>query len=86
MDCFAINPLTGENIPIYLDSNEDFGEKTSQNIPFLTSKIVIPSFNEDARNFCIERKIDFKEIYNKKLNKLKNSEEVIIITNLIFSN
>lgn len=85
MSCSAINPLTGEKIPIYLDSNEDFGEKSAENKSFLSAKLAIPSLDENYRGFSIENKLRFKEIYNKKLDKLENSAEVMNTLYLLFN-
>ena len=39
LDCYAINPLSGNKIPIYLNSNEDFGEKNADNKYCLDAKL-----------------------------------------------
>ncbi len=39
LECYAINPLTKEEIPVFLNSNENYGEKNADGKYCLDAKL-----------------------------------------------
>lgn len=74
LNCTAVNPLTGEEIPIFLKSDENFGEKSLDNVPFLDAKLGMPSLDLNAKEFASDHNLKYREIIDDE--KLINSNEV----------
>ena len=76
LDCHAVNPLTKEKIPIYLDSSDDYGEKGGDNSYFLDSKLAVPTMEDKYKEFASNHNLNYREIIDTDTGKLINSDEV----------
>lgn len=72
--CHAVNPFTGEKIPIYLKNESEFGILNSQGVPYVDAKLGIPSLDNYEKDFAIKNELKFVEILQD--DKLINSEKV----------
>lgn len=58
VDCYAINPINNQKIPIYLNSNDNFGELNANGAPYLDARLGIPALNKNDEQFASENKIE----------------------------
>ena len=73
--CFASNPLNGSEIPVYLKSDEDYGELNLEGISYMDSKLGVPSIDAADKQFALDNKIEFTDIIDEVSDVLINSEE-----------
>lgn len=76
LPCYAINPFTKNKIPLFLKNDSEFGTLNSQGIPYVDSKLGIPSLSELDKNFAQQNRLTFKEIIDLSNNSLTNSDKV----------
>ena len=75
-NCNAINPLTGVKIPLFLNSNEDYGQKSANNRPCLDAKLAVPSMDENVKEFANENNLKYKEIFDENENLINCDDRI----------
>ncbi|CAF0843335.1 unnamed protein product [Brachionus calyciflorus] len=73
LPCYAIHPFTKQKIPVYLRNDAEFGTLNAQGVPYVDSKLAVPSLNENEKDFASENGLDFKSIIDLSNGKLINS-------------
>ncbi|RNA40230.1 putative leucine--tRNA mitochondrial [Brachionus plicatilis] len=73
LPCNAVNPFTGDKIPIFLKNESEFGTLNSQGVPYVDAKLSIPSLDQNEREFATKFGLKFKNILQNE--KLINSDK-----------